>query len=1144
MNSGHTVKEKLRYIFIHVPRVSLEVLRTDGAGPLLAKVGRYILQTVNPKGGQLGEPGRKGQKRPKTGLWENTGSRTAYFNHLVETTGKGNEFVPMSYPGLPETDIKLVAFYLPQFHPIPENDEWWGKGFTEWANVTRAFPQFMGHYQPKLPGELGFYDLRLQEVQRRQVELARQYGLHGFCFHFYWFGGKRLLELPLERFLSDPEIDFPFCINWANENWSRTWDGMDKEVLMGQRHSPEDDIAFIEHVSKYMKDDRYIRIDSRPLLMVYRPALLPEPEKTAERWRKWCRDNGVGEIYLALTHSFEHIDPKEIGFDAAVEFAPNTFPLKDITHRFDIVNDGFSGKIFDYKSAIEIARGYQPPPYTKFRSLCPAWDNDARRPGRGNTLANSSPEAYKEWLGLLCGYTLKSFVKDERLIFVNAWNEWAEGAYLEPDRKYGYAYLDATAEALSVSATGMSMPPGSWKLLFVSHDANTAGAQKVLLGVISWFKKHTRIEIKILCLGGGKWLHKFNALGDTIVLDELRKETGSEDDLVRRLGEFCGGSPDLVYGNSVVVGREYGLLERLDAPIITYFHEMEMSIKRYAAEYIDDVLAHSAHFLAGSGAVMENLVSSHGVDRARISMVYESINPNESIRQLSGEEKLEYRKRLGITEGGFVAIGCGMGMAFRKGADLFIEAARSLRARGVDGFHFYWIGGFDPKETDQRYGAWSDHMRAARKDGLERYVTFLGYKDNLNEYLAAGDVFLLTSRDEPFPLAMLEAAECGLPVICFAGAGGSPEFVEEDSGFVIPYEDVCAMADKVKTLMDDKELRLRIGARGREKLLSGFTFDQTTPHVLSACRKAAGKKPAVSVIVPNYNHARYLPERLDSIFNQTFRDFEVILLDDASTDNSMEILEKYADRADVRIVRNEQNSGSSFKQWLKGIDLANADVIWIAESDDVSDPGFLAALLPWFGDPNVNLAYTDSNIIDEVDNVVGGYSDCEYLTSVAQNKWKKSYTHSAAREVNDGLGVKNTVLNASSALYRKFQISDEFRNAVGEMRMAGDWLFVVHAIKGGKVHYDARRLNYHRRHSQSVIGKAVSEERTEGFLREFHVVQSYIFDNYGLDGNFVGKWEDYLRWQWNEFCPGRPFDEIKEYYPFDEMKEKARRKPV
>ena len=209
---------------------------------------------------------------------------------------------------------RAIAFYLPQFHPIRENNEWWGEGFTEWTKVRPAVPRFAGHYQPHIPDDtLGYYDLVAdRDIMRKQAELAKLHGLSGFCFYFYWFGGKTLLETPLQHLLQDSSNDMPFCLCWANENWSRRWDGKENDILIGQQHSAADDIAFIQHISQYIADPRYIRVGDRPLLVVYRPSLLPDAKATAARWRNWLRDNGFGEVYLATTHSFDAVDPARI----------------------------------------------------------------------------------------------------------------------------------------------------------------------------------------------------------------------------------------------------------------------------------------------------------------------------------------------------------------------------------------------------------------------------------------------------------------------------------------------------------------------------------------------------------------------------------------------------------------------------------------------------------------------------------------------------------------------------------------------------------------------------------------------------------------------------------------------------------------
>ena len=360
-----------------------------------------------------------------------------------------DDYVPLSDENVSseESTIKLIAFYLPQFHPIPLNDEFWGKGFTEWMNVSKATPQFVGHYQPRLPGELGFYDLRVPEIQKRQIELAKKYGIYGFCFHYYWFNGQRLLRKPLDLFLESKE-DFPFCVCWANENWTRRWDGQENDILIAQEHSPESDLRFIKDILPLFQDKRYIRINGRPVLIIYRPNILSNVSETVKRWREYCQANGIATPYLIAAQTFWFTDPREVNFDAAVEFPPHNIALPDISHLLKIANPNYSGNIFDYKDIVKKCSSASAAEYKLFKTVFPGWDNEARKPGCGYTFAFSSPELYKNWLLNAAKVTLQEKCPEKRLLFINAWNEWAEGAYLEPDQRYGYAYLQATADAV------------------------------------------------------------------------------------------------------------------------------------------------------------------------------------------------------------------------------------------------------------------------------------------------------------------------------------------------------------------------------------------------------------------------------------------------------------------------------------------------------------------------------------------------------------------------------------------------------------------------------------------------------------------------------------------------------------------------
>ena len=367
--------------------------------------------------------------------------------------------------------VRAIAIHLPQFHPIPENDEWWGKGFTEWTNVAKAKPKFPGHYQPHLPADLGFYDLRLPEARAAQAALAAEYGIYGFCYYHYWFNGRRLLERPVNEILKSGEPDFPFCLCWANENWTRRWDGQDRLVLLQQNYTAEDDLAHIRALIPMFEDPRYIRVIERPLFAVYRASELPEPRRTTDLWRREAERAGLKGLFLVRVSSNneERYDPIEQGFDCASDFQPNGRILDSSRierrkwwHREKLGTRERAFRenlFFDYAKFAESALNGWKGRYPRIPCVCPGWDNSSRRQkDEAFIVLNSTPEHYERWLREVverqkaalkgAGDVGAGQVAAESLVFLNAWNEWAEGNHLEPCQKWGRAYLEATRRAL------------------------------------------------------------------------------------------------------------------------------------------------------------------------------------------------------------------------------------------------------------------------------------------------------------------------------------------------------------------------------------------------------------------------------------------------------------------------------------------------------------------------------------------------------------------------------------------------------------------------------------------------------------------------------------------------------------------------
>jgi O-antigen biosynthesis protein len=347
--------------------------------------------------------------------------------------------------------VRTIAFYLPQFHVTEENDFYWGKGFTEWTNVAKSTPAYVDHYQPHLPADLGFYDLRVTQTIERQTALARRYGIAGFCVYYFNFGPRRALDKAFEAVVADRSIDFPYCICWANENWTRHWDGGTREFIFQQMYDHKTLLKVIQDATRYAADPRYLRVNGKPLFLVYRPLLVPDIREFADLCRHGFRQAGFSDVYLAYVESMETIlklpPPVDLGFDACVEFPPQGLATR-ATDPPAVIRDDFVGIRYDYEATALDCVTRPSVAYKRHPSVFPSWDNTPRQPLRGDSFIHASPETFQIYVEEKLDEATRMFVGGERLLFVNAWNEWAEGTHLEPDQRYGHRWLEAIRNAL------------------------------------------------------------------------------------------------------------------------------------------------------------------------------------------------------------------------------------------------------------------------------------------------------------------------------------------------------------------------------------------------------------------------------------------------------------------------------------------------------------------------------------------------------------------------------------------------------------------------------------------------------------------------------------------------------------------------
>lgn len=684
--------------------------------------------------------------------------------------------------------VKAIAFYLPQFHRFPENDGWWGSGFTEWHNVARGTPRYEGHYQPRIPSDLGFYDLTDVGVLENQATLAKENGIAAFCFYYYWFNGKRLMQKPVDLF-ADANMPIDFCLMWANENWTRAWDGLENEILIQQDYREEDERAFIEDTARYMANPNYFRIVDRPVFIMYRASLLPEPRKTLARWRNlWTQQLGV-EPWILMSQSFDEENPEPYGLDGAVEFPPHKIcrGLSNLRKHVTLLDEDFSGLIRDYDSVVNQSLSLPVPNFPEIKTVSPSWDNDARRQSRATSFMGATPVAFERWINGAVELANKHPFHGEPLVFINAWNEWAEGAYLEPDVHYGHAMLNAVKRAVfDFKGRGEKAP-----VLLLGHDAHKHGSQMLLVHLAKTLKEDIKVDVCIVLQEGGSLVREYQQFARTTV---LAKEGLTEH--LQRLGTPLDNF-QLVIANTTVSGNLLPDVKQAGVASISLVHELPALIQDYKLEqHVKNIADCADHVVFAADIIKQGFESFgntiQGVSHIQPQGSYLSVAYNEIDRQ-------RFRESLGLDECHRLIINVGFADT-RKGFDLFIETAQKAIEKHAT-WHFAWIGKL---HSDMQSLA----DKALKNDELRQRVHLTGFVGGNTNHFSAADAFFLSSREDPYPTVVLEALEAGLPVVAYQKCTGVTTLAEK-FGALVPCGNAVETNKSLERLLNNDNPSIR-----------------------------------------------------------------------------------------------------------------------------------------------------------------------------------------------------------------------------------------------------------------------------------------------------------------------------------------------
>lgn len=848
----------------------------------------------------------------------------------------------------PENPARLIAFYLPQFHPIPENDKWWGKGFTDWDNVKKAEPLFEEHHQPHVPSELGYYDLRSPEVRKAQADLARDHGIEGFCYWHYWFDGKRLLEGPFDAVLETGEPDFPFCLAWANENWTRTWDGHEDHILQAQEYGgAEDDKAHFEWLAEAFADRRYIRVDGKPLFLIYRPGDMPDASTTIALWRRLAENSGLYLVAIRISDDPTKAGHRiEQGFDAELLFQPSFGKLWDAFGAGKIEGakleseDGTEpGLVLSYRDASELmANGVSDDPDC-LRTVVPCWDNTPRRKSGAFILRDSTPDLYEKWLQSEVE-RIGERPSDRRLVFINAWNEWGEGNHLEPaSGGFGRGYLLATKRACVAARVSSLHSRGETAEAVLMLERHLASDPDYAQG-------HNDLGV-LLCETGDiekAQAHLEKALSLDQNNDTFRRNLA---DLRRALGRTPGVKPTPAEAPGPEKLRIIAILAVFNEGDIIHHvirDLVEQDIEVFILDHhsTDNSVAEASKWLGKGLLKIETFPEESGIEIPNnvFSLRYILLRKEQLVRELGPAWYIN-----ADTD------------EFRESPWPGLNLRRGIERVDAQGYNTINFAIFDFKPTGDSFVAGEDV-----RDHLTHYAESQVAWDHMQArcWKHWGQPFQLWQtgghlvefegrRIYPIPFILrhypIRSQRHGLMKI-FNERKNRFDANERAASWHVQYDDIAKEGHSF--LHDEKDLvkydRLDV-CRGVFARYGGIEVGADAHERLSS-----GEERLTSIVILARNQLEYTKKCLESIGRCTDVPYELVIVDNGSTDGTAEYLAEFrasrskpdACRA-VKVVRHEANLGYAAGN-NSGMAVSEGAYVCIMNNDIVVTPGWLDRL--------------------------------------------------------------------------------------------------------------------------------------------------------------------------------------------------------